>query len=112
MHRFGRWWSDAEHALTERALELVGNTEVHVLIRPRPGGFHYTKDETSLMCRDIELVRTPGVTGLVAGTLTDSGNAATADCAAFIGAAAVIQTCATRKVVAARQNSAGPQLRS
>ena len=75
-------------ALIEAAAELV---EVHVLVRPRPGGFHYTRDELDLIVRDIAVARRHGATGVVVGALADDGTVADA-CAAFVDAAEGLQT--------------------
>lgn len=41
----------------------------HVLVRPRPGGFHYTADEAALILRDVRLALDAGATGVVVGAL-------------------------------------------
>jgi copper homeostasis protein len=46
---------------------------VFVLIRPRPGDFVYSEREFDVMVRDIELVRTMGIAGIVTGALAASG---------------------------------------
>lgn len=46
---------------------------VHVLVRPRPGNFHYTGDEIDSMLRDIAFCKKVGVAGVVTGALTASG---------------------------------------
>ncbi|MCM3660331.1 copper homeostasis protein CutC [Georgenia satyanarayanai] len=43
---------------------------VHVLVRPRPGGFRYSATEVSLMVRDIEALVDAGAAGVVVGALT------------------------------------------
>lgn len=43
---------------------------VHVLIRPRSGNFVYTDEEFEIMKRDIELCKSLGCEGVVAGILT------------------------------------------
>lgn len=43
---------------------------VHVLIRPRPGDFVYSRREMELIRREIELCKTMGVDGVVIGMLT------------------------------------------
>ncbi|WP_152188526.1 copper homeostasis protein CutC [Georgenia satyanarayanai] len=43
---------------------------VHVLVRPRPGGFRYSATEVSLMVRDIEAIVDAGAAGVVVGALT------------------------------------------
>ncbi|MGB3437512.1 MAG: copper homeostasis protein CutC [Actinophytocola sp.] len=75
-------------ALIEAASALI---EVHVLVRPRPGGFHYTRDELDLIVRDIAVAREHGATGVVVGALTDDGRVDDA-CAAFVAAAEGMQT--------------------
>jgi len=47
---------------------------VHVLIRPRPGDFCYSKDEMNLICRDIEFAKQTGAAGIVCGFLLPDGN--------------------------------------
>ena len=46
---------------------------VFVLIRPRAGDFVYSKSEFDVMIRDIELIRTMGIAGIVTGALNASG---------------------------------------
>ena len=53
--------------LIEAALETPGIPPVHVLIRPRPGGFVYDPDELTLIIRDIRNVRVMGASGVVVG---------------------------------------------
>jgi copper homeostasis protein len=47
--------------------------ETHVLIRPRAGGFVFNADEKTVMETDIAAAVKTGVTGLVVGALTNSG---------------------------------------
>ena len=47
--------------------------EVHVLIRTRPGDFHYAEHEAEVLVRDVRLVRTSGADGVVIGGLTADG---------------------------------------
>jgi copper homeostasis protein len=75
-------------ALIEAAAELA---EVHVLIRPRPGDFQYTRDELDLIVRDIAVARRHGAAGVVVGALTSDGTVDAA-CAAFVEAACDLQT--------------------
>jgi copper homeostasis protein len=46
---------------------------VHVLIRPRPGGFVYSADELDVMLREIRFARDAGAGGVVIGALDDGG---------------------------------------
>lgn len=55
-------------ALVEAVAQVI---ETHVLVRPRPGDFHYTRDELDLMVRDIALAKKLGAAGVVVGALTD-----------------------------------------
>lgn len=73
-------------ALLELAPIRAGKTEVHALIRPRPGDFRYSPDEISVMIRDIRAADRAGVTGLVVGALGEDG-LLDPSCAAFIDAA-------------------------
>ncbi|GAB3440692.1 copper homeostasis protein CutC [Actinophytocola sediminis] len=75
-------------ALIEAAAELA---EVHVLVRPRPGGFHYDPDELDLIARDVAGARRYGAAGVVVGALTADGRISDS-CAAFVDAADGIQT--------------------
>lgn len=43
--------------------------EVHVLIRPRAGHFHYNSDEVAIMMRDIREAAKQGARGVVIGAL-------------------------------------------
>lgn len=47
--------------------------EVHVLIRPRAGGFVYDDDEVAVAVRDIQAVLAAGASGVVVGALTPAG---------------------------------------
>lgn len=53
---------------------------VHVLVRPRPGGFLYSPDERAVMRDDILAARELGAAGVVLGVLTPRG---TVDAAAM-----------------------------
>ena len=59
--------------MTELAA-LVG-PEVHVLVRPREGGFSYSATEVSVMVRDVEALLDAGAAGVVIGALTADGGA-------------------------------------
>ena len=66
-----------EYKNIESALRMIRTTEnmkIHVLIRPRPGNFCYSKAEVDLMCEEIQLCREMGVDGVVIGALTPEGD--------------------------------------
>ena len=46
---------------------------VHVLVRPRPGGFVHDADERAVMLRDVRAALAAGAAGIVSGGLTDDG---------------------------------------
>lgn len=50
-----------------------GGVEVHVLVRPRAGDFHYDADEIALSVRDVELAVAAGADGVVVGALDAAG---------------------------------------
>ena len=58
-----------------------------VLIRPRPGDFHYDAQETEIMLRDIESCRQLGCDGVVIGALTADGEVDRAICRELVAAA-------------------------
>jgi hypothetical protein len=60
----------------EECVELFQGTdvEVHVLVRPRPGGFVYTQQEFDVILRDILTAKAAGVSGVVVGILLPDGN--------------------------------------
>ncbi|HKI45741.1 MAG TPA: copper homeostasis protein CutC, partial [Balneolales bacterium] len=47
---------------------------VMVLIRPRPGDFHYSKSEFDVMISDVMFVKIAGVSGVVTGILKVDGH--------------------------------------
>jgi len=55
----------------EYALSL--EVETHVLIRPRSGGFRYTKKEIEIVLRDVKECKSIGAQGVVVGILDQSG---------------------------------------
>ena len=59
-----------------------------VLIRPRPGDFHYDAQEAEIMLRDIESCRQLGCDGVVIGALDAVGGIDMAACQALIEVAA------------------------
>lgn len=62
-------------ATLELAVETAGaeGPEVHVLIRPRAGGFHYTEDELVISERDVRRAIGAGAAGVVIGALDADG---------------------------------------
>ncbi|GAA0585182.1 copper homeostasis protein CutC [Paractinoplanes ferrugineus] len=54
-------------AFIEAAVATPGIPPVHVLIRPRPGGFDYEPGEVSLMVRDVRHAVAAGASGVVIG---------------------------------------------
>lgn len=61
------------HGLLDKVGEEL-SIPVHVLIRPRSGGFCYSEDEIDLMIRDIIFCKKLGCTGIVSGALTTENN--------------------------------------
>ena len=51
---------------------------VHVLVRPRPGGFRYTREELDVVERDVAAALRAGAAGVVVGALADDGGPDTA----------------------------------
>ncbi|MBW1639373.1 hypothetical protein G3H63_09865 [Microbacterium resistens] len=47
--------------------------EVHVLVRPRAGGFHYTPDELEVSVQDVRHAVAGGAAGVVVGALDAAG---------------------------------------
>lgn len=62
-------------AALELALDAAGQDgpQIHVLIRPRPGGFHYDADELAVAERDIRRAVEAGAHGVVIGALDAEG---------------------------------------
>jgi copper homeostasis protein len=86
----------------EAAVELARAASVaefvHVLVRPRGGGFVYDADEMDMIVRDIRLVRSLGADGVVVGALTDAGALDLAAIAAFLAAAEELDVTVHRAV--------------
>lgn len=60
--------------LVRAAVAAAGPGRVHVLVRPREGGFVYTQAEVDVMVGDVQaLAATPGVGGVVIGALLHGG---------------------------------------
>lgn len=60
---------------------------VHVLIRPRAGGFVYSERELAVMRRDIEAAKALGAAGVVLGVLDDEGRINRQQTAELVGLA-------------------------
>ena len=56
------------------ARELLTETKLNVIIRPRGGDFLYSDLEQKIMQKDIEMCRKLGVDGIVIGCLTPDGD--------------------------------------
>eukprot|EP00927_Polykrikos_kofoidii_P061835 TRINITY_DN56663_c0_g1_i1.p1 TRINITY_DN56663_c0_g1~~TRINITY_DN56663_c0_g1_i1.p1 ORF type:complete len:344 (-),score=46.90 TRINITY_DN56663_c0_g1_i1:153-1106(-) len=64
-----------------------GRTEVHVIVRPRGGDFHYTEAEFRSMENDVVEIRRAGADGVVFGILRPDGTIDTHRVAVLIAAA-------------------------
>lgn len=58
-------------ALIEAATGTPGAPPVHVLIRPRPGGFEYATAESDVIVRDVRHALSAGASGVVVGGTRD-----------------------------------------
>ena len=56
------------------ARQMLQQTKLHVIIRPRGGDFLYSQLEQEIMLHDIKVARQLGVDGVVFGCLTAEGN--------------------------------------
>ena len=60
--------------LVRQVVDVAGPGRVHVLVRPREGGFVYNAAEADLMVQDVKmLAETAGVAGVVVGALLPGG---------------------------------------
>ncbi|SIN71303.1 copper homeostasis protein [Agromyces cerinus subsp. cerinus] len=71
---------------------------VHVLVRPRGGGFVYDADELDTIVRDIRAAATAGADGVVVGALTDAGDVDLEAVRRFVDAAAGLDVTVHRAV--------------
>jgi copper homeostasis protein len=56
-------------ATKEAYIATGSNTELYVMIRPRPGDFTYSSEEVDVMRRDIRIAKELGANGIVLGCL-------------------------------------------
>ncbi|KQZ08655.1 copper homeostasis protein CutC [Agromyces sp. Root1464] len=71
---------------------------VHVLVRPRGGGFVYDADELDTTVRDIRAAASAGADGIVVGALTDAGALDLEAVRRFVDAAAGLDVTVHRAV--------------
>ncbi len=64
---------------------------VHVLVRPRAGGFVYTDDELGLCVADVIAAREAGASGIVVGALTADGGIDRGAVEAFVAVAGPLE---------------------
>lgn len=57
--------------LVETAVAMPGMPPVHVLVRPRLGGFDYSPEEADLIVRDVRHALAAGAAGVVIGGVRD-----------------------------------------
>ncbi|GAB3802519.1 copper homeostasis protein CutC [Humibacter antri] len=82
---------------------------VHVLIRPRSGGFFYSVDELDVMLRDIRQARELGAGGVVVGLIDKHGNVDVSSTAALVSAAGALPVTYHRAIDVARDASSAVQ---
>jgi copper homeostasis protein len=85
-------------AAVAAATEASAPAFVHVLVRPRGGGFVYDADEVDTIGRDIRLARSLGAHGVVVGAATDAGLLDLEAITAFVAAAEGIDVTVHRVV--------------
>jgi copper homeostasis protein len=64
---------------------------VFVLIRPRPGNFHYDANEVALMAADVAQCQAMGCAGVVLGALDEAGHVDLPSCRTLVEAAGPLQ---------------------
>ncbi|MFC4222494.1 copper homeostasis protein CutC [Lysinibacter cavernae] len=74
-------------AIVEAAREADARNFVHVLVRPRPGGFVYDADEIRTQVRDIRAAIMAGANGVVVGALSPNGEVDRVATEQFVAAA-------------------------
>jgi copper homeostasis protein len=82
---------------------------VHVLIRPRSGGFFYSVDELDVMLRDIRQARELGAGGVVVGLLDKHGKVDVSSTAALVSAAGPLPVTYHRAIDVAKDASSAVQ---
>lgn len=75
-----------------RTLLSETGTPVMVMIRPRGGNFEYTEKEFASMCRDTELLRDTGISGIVFGILDRHGEVDMGRCSKLMEIAGSLDT--------------------
>ena len=55
-----------------KKVKEYSNIPVYAMIRPRGGGFCYTKEELDIMCEDIKVCSELDIDGIVFGVLTQN----------------------------------------
>jgi copper homeostasis protein len=85
-----------------RAVRTAVAVPLHVLIRPRSGGFVYDGAEVLAMCESIRALRAAGANAVVVGALTAHGTVDAAAMAAMAKAAGSTPVVGHRAVDAAR----------
>ncbi len=78
--------------LVRAVVAAAGPGRVHVLVRPREGGFVYSPAEVDVMVRDVlALAATPGVGGVVIGALLHGGTLDVAATVRMVAAAGKLE---------------------
>ncbi len=69
------WRPDPSAGLIKEARILTcRKVKLHILIRPRPGDYIYTRDEIEVMLTDVDFARKLECDGVVIGALTPEGD--------------------------------------
>ncbi|MBM3981494.1 MAG: FAD-dependent oxidoreductase [Planctomycetes bacterium] len=73
-----------------REVRRLTDLPIYVLLRPRPGGFTYTRRELHVMTADAEALLREGAAGIVFGALTERAGIDTAACRPLVELAEVV----------------------
>ncbi|RRO18342.1 hypothetical protein EIL87_08950 [Saccharopolyspora rhizosphaerae] len=84
--------------LLSAVLERCRRSEVHVLVRPREGGFKYSPAEVAVMRAEVRHAASAGAAGVVVGALDRSGRLDTAVLAELVVEAAGLPVALHRAV--------------